>query len=84
MSESLCAIDLERIHQDAGSDSSMPGMCHDYFSHDINVHQEEADVIYELYLSEKVIMIHVPFSRFVDSFFLLLRPTLESILMILS
>lgn len=62
MNERLCALELERLQhlEEAGVQSgtmSMPDLCHDHFSaHDLSSHKEEAETIYEQYLSEKVRM----------------------------
>ncbi|KAK3869026.1 hypothetical protein Pcinc_025635 [Petrolisthes cinctipes] len=59
VNERLCALELERLQhlEEAGVQSgtmSMPDLCHDHFSaHDLSSHKEEAETIYEQYLSEK-------------------------------
>ncbi|XP_066968026.1 sorting nexin-13-like isoform X1 [Macrobrachium rosenbergii] len=59
VSERLCTLELERLHhleesEAQGAGMSMPDLCHDHFSaHDLSSHKEEAEIIYEQYLSEK-------------------------------
>lgn len=58
--ERLCSLELERLQhleesEAQGSGMTMPDLCHDHFSaHDLSSHKEEAEIIYEQYLSEKV------------------------------
>nr|XP_027236801.1 sorting nexin-13-like isoform X2 [Penaeus vannamei] len=57
--ERLCSLELERLQhleesEAQGSGMTMPDLCHDHFSaHDLSSHKEEAEIIYEQYLSEK-------------------------------
>ncbi|KAK7078691.1 hypothetical protein SK128_016419 [Halocaridina rubra] len=59
VNERLCTLELERLHhleetESQGPAMSMPDLCHDHFSaHDLSSHKEEAEIIYEQYLSEK-------------------------------
>nr|XP_045621515.1 sorting nexin-13-like isoform X1 [Procambarus clarkii] len=59
VNERLCALELERLQhleesESQGSGMTMPDLCHDHFSaHDLSSHKEEAEMIYEQYLSEK-------------------------------
>ncbi|XP_045123507.1 sorting nexin-13-like isoform X2 [Portunus trituberculatus] len=59
VNERLCALELERLqHLEEsgvqGSGVTMMDICHDHFSaNDLSSHKEEAEIIYEQYLSEK-------------------------------
>ncbi|XP_069956700.1 sorting nexin-13 isoform X1 [Cherax quadricarinatus] len=59
VNERLCALELERLQhleesEVQGVGMTMPDLCHDHFSaHDLSSHKEEAEMIYEQYLSEK-------------------------------